>query len=365
MPGVKFTAKDLSNDHRTVFEKLLEIFLEIMVHTSGDVEEAFEWLEQIDKEHKITTKDYTLEDFKRDLEKLMLLVPSKDQKGLVLGAKAEQLIRQKSLEQVFGNLQRDVRGNHQTKFRAETGETKEEKRNYEFGDDLNRIDFQASLRNSQIRTGLGPTDLTEEDLEVFEADHHSRLSTVLMIDISHSMILYGEDRITPAKKVAMALGEWIIRYFPKDTLDVVVFGNDAWQVAISELPYLSVGPFHTNTVAGLELAMDLLRKRKSANKQIFMITDGKPTCLKMPDGKYYMNSANADPKIIRKTIDLAIQCKKLGIKITTFMLAQEYWLQEFVEEFTKANQGSAFYSGLQGLGDFVFEDYRKSKKKGR
>lgn len=360
--GVKFTAFDPSSGSKTIFEKLLEIFLEILVHTSGDVDEAFDWLEQIDQEHKISTDDYTLEDFRRDLEKFSYLVPSADKEGLVLGAKAEQLIRQKALEQVFGNLRRDNRGGHQTRFTGQGDDLKEDKRPYEYGDEMHRVDFQSSLRNALSRSGTEEIRMEEQDLEVFESEYKTRMSTVLMIDISHSMILYGEDRITPAKKVAMALSEWITRYYPGDSLDVVVFGNDAWQIEPSELPYLSVGPFHTNTVAGLELAMEILRKRKNHNKQIFMITDGKPTCLKLSDGKYYMNSAGHDPRIINRTIDLAIRCRKLGIKITTFMIARDSWLQQFVEDFTKANQGSAFYSGLQGLGDFVFSDYRKSKK---
>ena len=184
-----------------------------------------------------------------------------------------------------------------------------------------------------------------------------------MIDISHSMILYGEDRITPAKKVAMALAELITTKYPKDTLDIVVFGNDAWQVKIKDLPYLQVGPFHTNTVAGLELAMDLLHRRKTPNKQIFMITDGKPTCLKEKNGEYYQNSAGHDPKIINKTINLAVQCRKLHIPITTFMIARDPYLQAFVEDFTEANKGKAFYASLQGLGDFVFADYEQNKRK--
>src|SRR5690606_37554961 len=134
--------------------------------------------------------------------------------------------------------------------------------------------------------GIEQFTMTENDLEVVEHEHKSQMSTVLMIDISHSMILYGEDRITPAKKVAMALAELITTKFPKDTLDIVVFGNDAWEVSIRDLPYLQVGPYHTNTVAGLQLAMDLLRKKKVQNKQIFMITDGKPTCIKV-EGEYY------------------------------------------------------------------------------
>ena len=134
-----------------------------------------------------------------------------------------------------------------------------------------------SIRNAQINHGIGDFLLSENDLEVVEKEFKAQTSTVLMIDISHSMILYGEDRITPAKKVAMALSELITTRYPKDTLDIVVFGNDAWQIEMKDLPYLEVGPYHTNTVAGLELAMDLLRRRKNPNKQIFMITDGKPT----------------------------------------------------------------------------------------
>ena len=161
----------------------------------------------------------------------------------------------------------------------------------------------------------------------------------------------------------MALAELITTRYPKDSLDVVVFGNDAWQIQIKDLPYLSVGPYHTNTVAGLELAMELLRKRKTRNRQIFMITDGKPTCIKLSNGKYYQNSAGHDPKIINKTINLGIQCKKLNIPVTTFMIAQDPYLQKFVEEFTEANQGKAFYSGLQGLGQYIFADYQNSKKR--
>ena len=147
-----------------------------------------------------------------------------------------------------------------------------------------------------------------------------------MIDISHSMILYGEDRITPAKKVAMALAEMITTRYPKDTLDILVFGNDAWPISIKEVPYLKVGPYHTNTVAGLELAMDMLRRKKNSNKQIFMITDGKPSCLKMPDGTYYKNSVGLDQNIVEKCYNMAQIAKKLHIPITTFMIAQDPYL---------------------------------------
>ena len=150
--------------------------------------------------------------------------------------------------------------------------------------------------------------------------------------------------------------------YKKDTLDIIVFGNDAWEIEIKDLPYLQVGPYHTNTYAGLELAMDILRKRKTSNKQIFMITDGKPTCLK--EGiKYYQNSFGLDRKIINKTLDQAAKCRRLGITITTFMIARDPYLQQFVRDFTKTNNGRAYYSSLTGLGEYLFEDYVGNRRK--
>jgi len=200
-------------------------------------------------------------------------------------------------------------------------------------------------------------------LVVEKTEHKSQMSTVLMIDISHSMILYGEDRITPAKKVAMALAELIPTRYPKDTLDILVFGNDARRIPIKDLPYLQVGPYHTNTVAGLELAMDVLRRKKNTNKQIFMITDGKPSCLKMSDGTYYKNSAGLDETIVEKCYRMARQGRKLHIPITTFMIASDPYLKQFVQEFTKANNGKAFFTGINNLGEMIFEDYEKNRKK--
>jgi len=204
--------------------------------------------------------------------------------------------------------------------------------------------------------------MTEADLEIIESEFKTQTSTVLMIDISHSMILYGEDRITPAKKVAMALAELITKKYPKDTLDILVFGDDAWQIEIKDLPYLQVGPYHTNTVAGLELAMDILRRRKNSNKQIFMITDGKPTCIKQGI-KYYKNAFGLDHKILAKTLNLAGQLRKLKVPVTTFMIATDPYLKAFVRDFTKANNGNAYYSSLEGLGNLVFEDFKRNKRK--
>jgi uncharacterized protein with von Willebrand factor type A (vWA) domain len=176
------------------------------------------------------------------------------------------------------------------------------------------------------------------------------------------MILYGEDRITPAKKTAMALAELIHTKYPKDHLDILVFGDDAWPITVKDLPYLQVGPFHTNTSAGLELALELLRKRKTSNKQIFMITDGKPTCLKIGNN-YYRNSFGLDRKITNHVFNLGAQCRRLNIPVTTFMIAQDSYLQNFVREFTRINNGRAFYSSLNQLGEFIYEDYLRNRKK--
>ncbi len=160
----------------------------------------------------------------------------------------------------------------------------------------------------------------------------------------------------------MALAELITTKYKKDTLDIIVFGNDAWQIQIKDLPYLKVGPYHTNTVAGLELAMDILRRRKTKNKQIFMITDGKPTCLKQGI-KYYKNSFGLDSKILNKTLNLAAQCRRIGVPVTTFMIASDPYLKQFVQKFTETNNGNAYYSSLQGLGNLIFEDYKRNRRK--
>ena len=309
-----------------------------------------------------------MDDFIKELKKRGYLKEELDPEegggGLKLTAKAEQAIRQSALDQIFGKLKKSGKGNHKTKYTGSGDETNGDFKPFEFGDKLERISLTESLKNAQINHGVGNfSDLSEDDLVVEDQDYKAQMSTVLMIDISHSMILYGEDRITPAKKVAMALSELITTRYPKDTLDIITFGNDAKPISIKDLPYLKVGPFHTNTVAGLELAMDILRRKKNANKQIFMITDGKPSCIKERDGTYYKNSMGLDPYIIGKCYQLAATARRLKIPITTFMIANDSYLQQFIDEFTKANQGKAFYTGLKGLGELIFQDYNKNRKK--
>ena len=360
MLGHRFAKYIPPQDDRTPFEKLLPLFLEVLTHTSGDVEEALDWMDQIDKEHGIYSKDYGRKEFEADLRKYgMIGRPTKGGKAPLTG-KAEKLIRERALDQVFGKLKKVDRGNHALRRTGQGDEPTSDRRNYRFGDRIEQVAMSDSIRNAQQR-GLDELRLSEDDLEVIETEHQSACATVLMIDISHSMILYGEDRITPAKKVAMALAELIKRRYPKDTLDIVVFGNDAWQVSLKDLPYLQVGPFHTNTVAGLELAMDILRRRKVRNRRIVMITDGKPSCIKR-DGEYYMNSFGLDEYIVARTLDAAVRARKAGIPITTFMIARDNYLQRFIERFTEANQGRAFYTGLQGLADMVFRDHTTNRK---
>ncbi len=363
--GIRFTkhrAKDQSP-----FERLFEIFKELITHTSGDFDEAIDWLRELDKEYVLTDENYTIDDFIEDLLQKAYIQPKGTGKGkgdgMSLTPKTEKLLREHALKQIFGKLKRSSSGNHKTNKIGQGEDHTGEFKAYQFGDALEKIALTESLKNAQIRSAGSDITLQQEDLVVENSYFKTQMSTVLMIDISHSMILYGEDRITPAKKVAMALAELITTRYPKDTLDILVFGNDARPIALKDIPYLEVGPFHTNTVAGLQLAMDILRRKKNSNKQIFMITDGKPSCLKLPDGSYYKNSVGLDEQIVEKCYTMARQAKKLNIPITTFMIAQDPYLQQFIRTFTEANRGKAFFTGLKGLGEMIFEDYEKNRKR--
>ncbi|MBC7485216.1 MAG: VWA domain-containing protein [Cytophagaceae bacterium] len=344
------------------FDDLLKIFLELVTMSGGDVAESLSWLTNLDKQYNLTDKDYGLGNFIEDLKSKGYISEGGEKGEITITPKSEQKIRTSALDEIFGKLKKSGKGSHSTNYTGVGDEQGSDHRAFEFGDGIDQISITDSLRNAQINNGLGGFMLTENDLEVIENEYKTQTSTVLMIDISHSMILYGEDRITPAKKVAMALAELITKNYKKDTLDIIVFGNDAWQIEIKDLPYLQVGPYHTNTIAGLELAMDLLRRRKNKNKQIFMITDGKPTCMKQGIN-YYKNSFGLDPQILNKTLNLGAQCRRLKIPVTTFMIASDPYLKEFVKEFTDVNNGRAYYSDLNGLGDLIFEDYKKNRKK--
>jgi len=363
MIGFRFSDYKASDQNGSGFDSLLNLFLQLLTLTSGDVSEALNLLSQLDAKYNLTTDEYGIGDFIQELKDKNYLKEDETSPGVLsITSKSEQSIRRKSLEEVFGKLKRSSIGNHRTPYSGTGDEKTADHRDFEFGDSFDQIDMTDSIRNAQINHGISEFSLTEEDLEVEEREYKTITSTVLMVDISHSMILYGEDRITPAKKVAMAFAELITTKYPKDTLDIIVFGNDAWPIEIKDLPYLQVGPYHTNTYAGLELAMDLLRRRKTGNKQIFMVTDGKPTCLK--EGvKYYKNSFGMDKKILNKTLDQAAKCRRMGVTVTTFMIAKDPYLQKFVREFTQVNNGKAFYSAPNTLGEYIFEDYVRNRRR--
>jgi len=363
---VGYIFKNYQEIKKSDFEKLFEIFNDLITYTSGDFNEAIEWLKQLDKEYNLTNENYTIDDFIEDLKKRGFIKEEIEQNGkqkTILTAKIEQAIRKQALRQIFGKIKKKGIGNHRGFNKGAGDEHTGDFRSFQFGDSIEKISITETLKNSQINNGLDNFKINESDIIIEESFHKSQMSTVLMVDISHSMILYGEDRITPAKKVAMALSEFINTRYPKDSLDILVFGNDAWLISVKELPYLTVGPYHTNTVAGLNLAMDILRRKRNTNKQIFMITDGKPSCIRLKDGQYYKNSNGLDPYITNKCYAMAQLARKLHIPITTFMIAKDPYLMQFVKNFAFANKGKAFYTGLKNLGEIIFEDYEINRRK--
>ncbi|MER3524168.1 MAG: hypothetical protein C4326_08905 [Ignavibacteria bacterium] len=355
----KWTPQSQTDEQR--LQQMLSLFSYLVVQTSGDVQEALEWLRQLAEEYGLFDENMTMDDLIQKLREMGIIeevnhVPTLTTKGI-------QRIRQDALREIFTSLKKAPTGAHETPYTGSGVDRLSETRKFTFGDQPTNIDLTSTLSNAFRRDGIEDFTLKEEDLEVYETEHQTSCATVLMLDISHSMILYGEDRITPAKQVALALAELIMTRFPKDYLALVTFGDDARLVSINELPFLNVGPYHTNTRAGLQLARQLLRKCCNANKQIFMVTDGKPSAIFTESGKLYKNSFGLDPRIVNKTLDEAVACRREKIPITTFMVARDPYLINFVEELTKANQGRAYYSSLNRLGEYVFVDYIRNRKK--
>lgn len=342
-------------------QQLLSLFSYLVVQTSGDVEEALAWLKQVAEEYGLFDEGMSMDDLVDKLREMGIIDDIKDVPTLT--AKGVQRIRQDALREIFTSLKKSPPGAHETPYTGSGVDRLSETKKFSFGDQPTNIDLTSTLSNAFRRDGIDEFTLKEEDLEVYETEHQTSCATVLMIDVSHSMILYGEDRITPAKQVALALSELISTRYPKDYLSLITFGDDASLVSLNELPFLNVGPYHTNTRAGLQLARTLLRRHGNANKQIFMVTDGKPSAIFESSGKLYKNSFGLDPRIVNKTLDEAVACRREQIPITTFMVARDPYLINFVEELTKANQGRAYYSTLSNLGEFVFVDYIRNRKK--
>src|SRR2546421_1911711 len=267
----------------------------------------------------------------------------------------------KTLRDLMGSLGKSSFGRHDTRDLATGIETSGSAKPYEFGDTMN-LDITATLSNAIQREGVTvPLNIEYSDLQVHQCEYQSSCATVLMLDCSHSMILYGEDRFTPAKKVALALAHLIRTQYPGDSLRCVLFHDTAEELAISQLARVQVGPYYTNTRDGLILAQRLLAQERKDMRQIVMITDGKPSCLTLEDGRMYKNAFGLDPLVISRTLEEVNRCKKQGILINTFMLASDYGLVNFVQKVTEICRGKAYFTTPYTLGQYLLMDYMNRK----
>jgi Ca-activated chloride channel homolog len=265
------------------------------------------------------------------------------------------------LRHLLGSLGRSSFGRHETVHFATGVEAYQATKEYEFGDTLN-LDISSTLMHAVAREGLGaPLNLEYEDLMVRQADYESSCATVLLLDTSHSMILYGEDRFTPAKRVALALSHLIRTQYPGDSLRLVLFHDSAEEIPLKQLARVVVGPYHTNTCEGLRLARRLLMAEKKDMRQIVMITDGKPSAITLPTGRIYKNAFGLDPMILQETFKEVAICRKAGILINTFMLASDYYLVDFVQKVTEICRGKAYFATTVNLGQYILMDYLKKK----
>jgi len=269
----------------------------------------------------------------------------------------------KALRDLLGSLGKSSFGRHDTRDMATGIETSGASKEYEFGDTLN-LDITATLSNAIQREGLElPLNIEYRDLQVHQCEYQSSCATVLMLDCSHSMILYGEDRFTPAKKVAMALSHLIRTQYPGDSLSLVLFHDSAEEVPLSQLARVKVGPYYTNTREGLRTAQRILDRQRKDMKQIVMITDGKPSALTLEDGRIYKNAFGLDPLVVSQTLEEVSKCKRAGVLINTFMLASDYGLVQFVQKVTEMCRGKAYFTTPYTLGQYLLMDYMSRKTK--
>ncbi|MCB9882128.1 MAG: VWA domain-containing protein [Planctomycetes bacterium] len=344
---------------------LLKLYRMLLQRTAGDVDEALDWLDEIAERHDLWGQGITSETFRRLLEEHGQ-IERHDEGGFQLTPRGEQSLRRQALEDVFGDLldSRSTPGEHHSRITGPGGDREPTVRPYEFGDELWSIAANETLTNAVRRSFAQGQELSvrEEDLSVYETDYTAQCATALLVDCSHSMILYGEDRMTPARNVALGLIELIKKRYPRDRLHVIAFGDDAVEVPLSDVPYLNWGPYHTNTKAALEMARTLLMRSRCPNRQIFLITDGKPTVLD-EGGRRLIDSGWLNPRIVNRTLDEAAQCRRKRIPITTFMVTEDPVLIRFVEELTEINQGRAYYTGLGKLGRTLLVDYVKNRRR--
>jgi len=277
--------------------------------------------------------------------------------------KGLDLLGYKSLRDLLGSLGKASFGRHDTRDMATGIEANGTSKPYEFGDTLN-LDLPATLTKAFQREGLSlPLNLEYSDLQVHQCEYQSSCATVLMLDCSHSMILYGEDRFTPAKKVAMALSHLIRTQYPGDSLSLLLFHDSAEEVPLSQLARVKVGPYYTNTREGLRLAQKMLARQRKDMKQIIMITDGKPSALTLEDGRIYKNAFGLDPLVVSQTLEEVSKCKRAGILINTFMLASDHGLVQFVQKVSQMCRGKAYFTTPYNLGQYLLMDYMSRKSK--
>ncbi|MGA7317598.1 MAG: VWA domain-containing protein [Silvibacterium sp.] len=267
----------------------------------------------------------------------------------------------KTLRDLLGSLGKSNYGRHDTRHWATGIETSGASRNYEFGDTLN-LDATATLASAIAREGLTlPLNIEYRDLQVHQCEYQSSCATVVMLDCSHSMILYGEDRFTPAKKVAMALSHLIRTQYPGDSLSLVLFHDSAEELPISQLARVKVGPYYTNTREGLRVAQRILKAQRKDMKQIVMITDGKPSALTLSDGRIYKNAFGLDPLVVSETLEEVARCKRSNVMINTFMLASDPGLVQFVHKVSEMCRGKAYFTTPDTLGEYLLMDYMQRK----
>ena len=269
----------------------------------------------------------------------------------------------RTLRDLLGSLGKANLGRHDTRHYATGVETSGGSQPYQFGDTLN-LDAGATLKSAIAREGLTlPLNMEYSDLQVHQSEYQSSCATVVMLDCSHSMILYGEDRFTPAKRVAMALAHLVRTQYPGDTLSLVLFHDSAEELPISQLARVKVGPYYTNTRAGLQLAQRILQRQRKDMKQIVMITDGKPSALTLPDGRIYKNAFGLDPLVVSETLEEVARCKRQNILINTFMLASDFGLVQFVQKVTQMCKGKAYFTTPDTLGEYLLMDYMQRRMK--
>jgi Ca-activated chloride channel family protein len=340
--------------------ELRRLFDELVLRTGGDADEALRWMKELQRRGYLpATVD--LEGFAGELERGGTVRIELGRRRLA--PKGMRDLRKQAFDEVFRGLKGGPLGEHRTPRPGDGGERTYETRAWRFGDALSSIDGAGTLREALSRGGLeGGLDLRPEDFRVHETEHNASCATVLLLDVSHSMILYGEDRITPAKRVAMALAELVETRYPRDSLDCILFGDHAKPVAVADLPRVQAGPYHTNTRDALRMARTTLRKRHHPNKRIVLVTDGKPSAITR-DGALYKNPFGLDPRITKPTIAEAVLCRRERIPITTFMIAEDPALRRFVEELTRANKGQAFFADPSNLEGAVFVDYLRNRRR--